>query len=375
MLETFQEIQKAYLSNFNASYKRYLYRHISFDEKLIGVYGAKGVGKTTLLLQYFQDVDIAQNQKLYLSVDSIELESIFKLVDEFSKTGGKLLILDNIHKYIGFKEELKEIYNKFDLQVIFATSSFGQVETLENDMKDKVRTYHLKGLSFREFCEQRSGEKLPSFHFEDILNNHVKIAVELLVKFDPSLYWNEYLEYGFYPFHLNTEYNNSLYLKEIVNKTLEVDISYTYGIELEQIIEFKKIIRLVYKSQLNNLKNNELKKLRGYIDYLNKENILNTSLDRDKFYLANSNLYYALHSSTSIQTIREAFFISQFEKNQINSIQNNSFLIDNIYNFEIIGNNKNLYSLNNTKHSFVVADNLEIGMDNKIPIWLFGFLY
>ncbi len=184
MLNVFQNRFYNLLKNLNATYKRYLFKKIDFSEKLIGIIGARGVGKTTLLLQYLKDNSLPLNKKLYISAEFLEYSSLrlFEFAEEFEKKGGNLLVIDEIHKYPNFEQELKLIYDTLNVQIIFTGSSAIKLEHSKGDLSRRSVIYKMNNLSFREFIELKTGKNFNSFKIEEILNNHIQIAIDIITK-------------------------------------------------------------------------------------------------------------------------------------------------------------------------------------------------
>ena len=163
MLKNLKEYQLNYLRVLNTNYKRYIHKIVNFDQKLIGIVGARGVGKTTFLLQYLRENSLPLSKKLYFSADAVEIDSLFDVAHTFYKEGGELLIIDEIHKYKNFEMELKKIYDMLELQVIFSGSSALKLDNSKGDLSRRAFLYHMKGLSFREFVELKTQKTLPLF--------------------------------------------------------------------------------------------------------------------------------------------------------------------------------------------------------------------
>ena len=394
MIDILRAYQQNYLNNLKTNYKRYIHNIVDFDDKLIGIIGARGVGKTTFLLQYLKESQIPFDKKLYFSADTIDVDTIFDIAYEFHKIGGKLLIIDEIHKSIDFEKDLKKIYDMLDLKVIFSGSSAIKLDNSKGDLSRRAIMYHMQGLSFREFCELKKGITLSSFSLDEILQNHINISLELLSLIKPYEYWNEYLQYGFYPFYFESKTNYSLRLKETIDTVIEVDIPYIFKIEYDKIINLKKLVRLICQSKPFQINIRELSSKIGttdyqtlykYLEYLKRGKILtilkplskgdNIFSKPDKLYLNNTNLHYAYCNNSETGTIREVFFSSQFEPQRLNSIKKGDFLVDEKYIFEIGGKGKKFKQIKDIENSFVVSDDIEIGNGNKIPLYLFGFLY
>ena len=394
MLDILRAYQQNYIDNLKTSYKRYIHKRVDFDDKLIGIIGARGVGKTIFLLQYLKESKIEYEKKLYFSADAIDVDTIFDIAYEFHKRGGKLLIIDEIHKYNDFEYDLKKIYDMLDLKVIFSGSSAIKLDYSKGDLSRRAILYHMHGLSFREFCELKNGITLPSYGLDEIFKNHINISSQLLSKFKPYEYWSEYLQYGFYPFYFESKSNYPLRLKETIDTVIEVDIPYIFKIEYDKIINLKKLVRLICQSKPFQINIKELSSKIGttdyqtlykYLEYLKRGKILNilkplakgdnVFSKPDKLYLCNTNLHYSYCNNSEMGTIREVFFSSQFEDARLHSIKKGDFLIDDKYIVEIGGKTKGFKQIKDIPDSYVVADDIEIGSGNKIPLWLFGFMY
>jgi len=391
-LDILREYQENYIRLYLTTYKRYIHKEVDFSVKLIGIIGARGVGKTTFLLQYLQENPLPIEKKLYFSADDLDIDSLFDIAYSFHKEGGELLIIDEIHKYRGFEKELKKIYDMLPLKVIFSGSSALQLNNAKGDLSRRAIIYDMKGLSFREFIEIKEGIKLPKFSIEEIFVNHTNIARELLKIVKPYAFWKEYLYFGFYPFYFEDKKGYKLRLKQTVNTVIEVDIPSIFPIEYDKIISLKKLVRLVCESPPFKINIKSLSQKMGikdyqtlyrYMEYLRKGRILsliraksrgdNIFVKPQKLYLNNTNLHYAYCNSVEIGTIREVFFISMNEDLEVAS--RGDFVVNNKYIVEIGGKNKGYKQIKDLKNSFIAVDDIEIGFGNKIPLWLFGFLY
>lgn len=394
MLQTLKDYQLNYLRVLKSSYKRYIHKEIDFSQKMIGLIGARGVGKTTFLLQYLQEHELPLSKKLYFSADAIDIDSLFEIAYTFSKEGGELLIIDEIHKYNNFEIELKKIYDMLELQVIFSGSSALRLDNAKGDLSRRAILYHMKGLSFREFIELKSSKELPTFRYENLFINHEEIAYKISSELKVFEYWQEYLKMGYYPFYFENEGSYLLRLQETINTVIEVDIPSIFPIDYDKIINLKKLVKFVCESKPFKINIKELSTKIGtsdyhtlykYMEYLKRGKILNllrakTKGDNiftkpDKLYLANTNLHYAYCQNVEIGTIREVFFMSMFDENILSVPPKGDFLINNKYLVEVGSKNKTFKQIKDIPNSFVVADDIEIGSGNKIPLWLFGFLY
>ena len=396
MLDEIRTYQRKIFKKNSFTYKRYFHDSIKFSKTMTGVVGARGVGKTTFLIQYLKALDLPFEQKLYLSADAITIPSLFEVAEDFSKEEGKVLVIDEIHKYKNFEIELKKIYDILDLQVIFSGSSALQIDHAKADLSRRAITHHVSGLSFREFLEMNLGIELAVYSLEDILNNHINIAYELLEQFNLRLQFREYLKSGYYPFYFEDKENYLLKLNETINTVIEVDIPSIFPIEYASVNNLKKLVRLIcasapYTPNMKELlaKTNMGENYKGLyrlLDYLHQAKVFNIVRAKsrgdniftkpEKIYLNNSNLHAAYCKVPEVGTVREVFFASMLkEQHDVAVPPKGDFLIDEKYTFEVGGKSKGFKQIKDMPNSYVVADDIEIGDGNKIPLWLFGFLY
>jgi predicted AAA+ superfamily ATPase len=396
MLDEIRAYQRKIFRKNSFSYRRYFHDSIKFSSPMTGIVGARGVGKTTFLIQYLKALELPFDQKLFFSADAITTPSLFEVAEDFAKEEGKILVIDEIHKYKNFEIELKKIYDILDLQVIFSGSSALQIDHTKADLSRRVITHHVLGLSFREFLEMNLGISLPVYTLDDILQNHVNIAYELLDSFTLRLQFREYLKQGYYPFYFEDKENYLLKLNETINTVIEVDIPSIFPIDYSNITNLKKLIRLVCASSPYTPNIKELlvkmdmgenyKGLYRLLDYLHQAKILNIIRAKskgdniftkpEKIYLNNSNLHTAYCRNAEIGTIREVFFASMLkQRHSVTIPKRGDFWVDDLYTFEVGGKNKGFKQIKDMPNSFVVADDIEIGSGAKIPLWLFGFLY
>jgi len=396
MLKNLLENSALYINLVQSPHKRYFYDEIDHTDKLIGVIGARGVGKTTYILNYLKNSSIPFSKKLYLSADNIGLSnsSLVEIAKEFSAKGGEILAIDEIHKYKNFEIELKQIYDMLPLKVIFSGSSAIELEHAKADLSRRAVIYRVNGLSFREFLEFKKDITLNSYSLEEILQEHSDIAFEIVSKVKPLEFWEEYLQYGYYPFYFENPKRYNIKLNETINTAIEVDIPSIFKIKYEYIINLKKLVKLICASEPFTLNIQELSNKIGidrdtlylYFEYLHRGKIFNVIRAKskgdnifskpDKVYLNNPNLNYSYCSQATIGMIRETTFTTFLKPHYELSIpKKGDFLVDEKYLFEIGGKNKSFKQIKDIPNSFVVADNIEIGFGNKIPLWLFGFLY
>jgi len=396
MLDELRDYQRIIFKKNNFTYKRYFHKTLNLDKKLVGIIGARGVGKTTYLIQYLKELDLPFSKKLYISADTITIPSLFEVANAFYKEEGEVLIIDEIHKYKNFEIELKKIYDILDLKVIFSGSSALKLDNAKADLSRRAIIYSVDGLSFREFVELSKDITLPFFTLEDILSNHTDIAYELLEKFNLTLLFREYLKSGYYPFYFEDKDDYLIKLNQTINTVIEVDIPSVFPIEYDSVQSLKKLVRLLCESHpyTPNIKEllikmdmkDNYKGLYRFLEYLNRAKIFTTLKPKtkgdniltkpDKIYLNNTNLHFAYCSNSNIGTLREVFVASMLQNaHSIEVAKKGDFLVDDTYTLEVGGKNKTYKQIKDIKNSFIVSDDIEIGSSNKIPLWLFGFLY
>ena len=397
MLEIlFKKQEYIYKKIENIEYKRYFFQEIDFAERLIGLIGARGIGKTTFLLQYLHSLDIAESKKLYFSVDSIITSNmkLFEIAEDFYNLGGKVLVIDEIHKYKDFEIELKEIYDFLDLKVIFSGSSAVVLEHKKADLSRRAIIYRLKGLSFREFLELRLENEFPSYSLDQIIQNHTTIARDITKKIKPLEHFKDYLKVGYYPFYFETKKSYCIKLEETINTVIESDLPIIFNIEPSNIHKLKQLTAYIcaakpYELNLTSLAQKigiNRKTLYQYIHYLSLGNIFSRLEAKGKgdsvfskpakLYLNNPNLNHCYCQEKEVGTIREEFFLNMLSLNhKLLYPKKGDFLIDEQYTFEIGGKDKSFKQIKDVPNSFVVADDIEVGFMNKIPLWVFGLLY
>ncbi|DAB32472.1 MAG TPA: AAA family ATPase [Sulfurospirillum sp. UBA11407] len=396
MIEQLQLLSNQILSQKVPDYKRFLFSEIDFNERLIGILGSRGVGKTTILLQYLHKV-YKDKKTLYIMADHpivVQL-GLFAIADEFQKKGGELLIIDEIHKIKSFEVDLKLIYDSFfGLNVVFTGSNAVAIDNAKADLSRRAIIYKLPVLSFREFLELETNEKFEALSLQDILTNHTLLATEILSKVKPFVYFEEYLKNGAYPFYTTSK---TSYIQKLLNASmqiLETDLPMIYTIDHDKINSLKKMMIMLCQSEPYDI---NISKLCGAVE-LNQRTLYKylwilqaAGLIRilgakssgvsiiskpEKLYLDNTNLFSIFCDSAKVGTIRETFFASSVSyKHKISYPKSGDFIIDEKYTFEIGGKDKNIKQIKYVEDAYIVADDIEIGINNKIPLWLFGFIY
>jgi len=371
---------------------------IDWTNRFIGIKGSRGVGKTTLILQHITQNYEANNKVLYVSLDDLFFSNnnLYDLANLFYKKGGELLAIDEVHRYSNWAIELKNIYDDMPkLKVIFTGSSLLHLQKAKADLSRRAVIYHMSGLSFREFLLFETNDDFQSYSFNDIIKNHTQIAMSIVEKIKPLSYFENYLKYGYYPFYNENLKSFNSKLLETILTVLEIDIPQFASIQTSNIIYLKKLLTIIsnsvpFKPNMNSLSERtgiSLNTMKTYLKLLKdadllqmlyvKEKGINSLNKPEKIYLDNTNLMHSIGDvNSNIGNIRETFFYNQVKyKHKLNSSDYADFLVDNEFIFEIEGKNKKQKQIKNSKNAYIVKDNIEIGSENIVPLWLFGFLY
>lgn len=392
------ELSNIQLQRTELNFFRSLYSKIEWQNRLIGIKGARGTGKTTMLLQYLKQSELSNSEKLYMSLDDIYFtnHSLVDVAKEFYLQGGKILALDEVHKYPNWSSDIKNLYDRYsDLKIIFTGSSIVDITKNEGDLSRRVIMYELKGLSFREYLALKENIQFETFTLEEILDENFEYSKYFSTKFKPYEYFDEYLKIGYYPFFLESQTTYYQRLKQLVRLVVELDMAEIKGLDIRQS---KKILQLLYiisqqvpfspnLSELGRKTNIHRNSLNEYLYYLEEARLLYllqpknysvASLQKpEKIYLNNTNLLYALsEEKPNAGTIREVFFYNQLAGlHQINQSKEADFLVDNIYTFEVGGKNKTTIQIKGIEHFWLVKDDIVQPVGKAVPLWLFGFLY
>jgi len=385
------------INNVPTKFVRYLYEEIKTDNRLSSVLGARGTGKTTLLLQLAKNIQ-KNKQVLYIALDDLFFtnNTLYSLAENFNKLGGEYLFLDEVHKYPNWSRELKLIYDDFeDLNVIFTSSSILDIYKGESDLSRRAIKYNLKEMSFREYLLLYENIKLPTLTLNEIISNHSEISLELTKKIKPLKYYQDYIKVGAYPYYKDNVEQYYQQVLNTINLILDIDLHTIENIDYNNIAKIKRLLYILstnvpftpnikkLSEKINLHRNNLVQALQllekaELIKTLIKTNKSVSYLSKpDKIWLHNTTLSYVLSSNEiNIGNIRETYFLQHISvKHQISLPEKADFLVDNKYIFEIGGKNKTQKQIKNIKNSFVVKDDIETGVFNIIPLWLFGLLY
>ncbi len=387
------------LKSVDLTFKRYLWNEINWQNRLIAITGARGVGKTTLLLQYIKET-FADNieEVLYVSVDNLYFSrtTLSDFADKFVKSGGKFLFLDEVHKYPNWSVEIKNIYDFYpELSIVFTGSSALDILKGKADLSRRVLIYKMNGLSFREFLEFKHHISFPVYSLKNITENAANLCSTINESIKPIKYFEEYIKTGYYPFFIEDEKNYYQRIEQTINQVIETDLLTIEHIDFVAINNLRKLLAVI--AEVVPFKPNVVKlsaqiginrdTFVKYLHWLARAElflILETDtfgiskLNKpEKVYLNNTNLVFALTQTTpNIGTLRETFFYNQLRvKHNVRYTEKGDFLIDNNMVFEIGGKNKTNKQIAGIENAYIAADNIEYAYKNTIPVWLFGFLY
>jgi predicted AAA+ superfamily ATPase len=378
------------LQRTTTDFKRYLYNGVAWESRMIGIIGARGVGKTTMILQHIKE-NLDSKKALYVSADDMYFgeNRLFDLADDFYKNAGEYLFIDEIHKYNDWSRELKNIYDSFpSLKVVFTGSSVLDILKGSADLSRRAIIYILLGLSFREYLKLYHNYETKVYTLEQILSNEVKLENIQ----HPLPLFNDYLKRGYYPFGIENELN--LRLGQIIVQTLESDIPQYANLNVGTSRKLKRLLSIIAEnvpfkpnfSKIAALIGVSRNSLDDYFSYMEKAGLIAQLRDEaggirglgklDKVYLDNSNIIFNLvGEKLNIGNLRETFFFNQMSvKNDVISSKNADFKIEE-YTIEVGGKNKQQKQIEKNSKSFVVKDEIEYGYLNVIPLWAFGMNY
>lgn len=391
-METLYDSFRIMLDLTPMKYIRSFHDKINWNNRLIGLMGQKGVGKSTLLLQHIKKFNNI-NETLYVQADEIYFagHSLYELALDFFKRGGKHLYIDEIHKYDRWSTEIKMIYDKLPLlNVVYSGSSLLALKKGNSaDLSRRTIEYTMPGLSLREYLNIANDWNLQPSDLGEILKGNVDFPYG---EHRPLKYYDEYCRKGYYPFFKEDDFN--LRLKQAINETVEHDIPNYAGMAVASAIKLKKLMYVIansvpFKPNYSKL-SRELEisrnQLPDYISYIESSGIFNSLKEKgssdailqkiEKLYLNNSNIAYAISGSNPDKgNIRETMFLTWMRENHnVTSSKISDFEIDGV-TFEVGGKNKTGKQVKEADVAFLVKDDIEYAFGNSIPIWMFGFVY
>jgi len=397
-VEKLKELSQRRVLGVKSIFRRYLYDKINWNDRFIGIVGARGVGKTTLLLQRLKELD--SHESLFVSLDTLYF-SDNKLIDfaeAFYRQGGRNLFLDEVHKYQNWSQELKNIYDFIPgLKIVFTSSSALEIYKGQFDLSRRVISYVLQGLSFREFLELKHGLKVPELKLKAILEDKAIHTNDLLESFRPYKYLGDYLNSGYYPFFMEGDETYHRKLLNAINLVLESDLPAANHIDYYAVNKLKKMLYIISRivpytpnvSELARQTGTTRDTLLKYLSLLHNAHLLrwlssdtfgiNFLNKPDKIYLENTNIASALnfeHQTMEKGHLRETFVLNQLSvKHQVTYPKEGDFLVDGRYLLEAGGHSKTLKQIQGKPDAFIVSDEIEYRAGQKVPLWLFGLLY
>lgn len=374
-------------------------RRIDWSDRLIGIMGARGTGKTTLLLQRLKEQHGMSGDGVYITLDDLYFSgnSFIGFAEAFRQSGGKALYIDEVHKYPDWAREIKNLYDTWkDLHIVFTGSSVTDILRQHADLSRRVVRYELPGLSFREYLAFGKIMDQSPLELGEIFRNHAALSAELTRSFQPLKHLRDYLQFGYYPFFAENRKTYHIRLEQVVKMIIETDLRYIEGFDGSNI---RKVYQLLYILATNvpfkpNISALSAKTgihrntLVQYLQHLERARLVNllhpagnsisTLQKPGKIYLENTNLQFALSpSSVNPGTLRETFLLNQLLSagHAVGVPAEGDFRINEEFTVEVGGKDKTAGQLGNRKKAYVVADDIETGVLNKIPLWLFGFMY
>ena len=396
-MDILYEFQENLLRPVKNDFRRYLHGQINWKQRMIGIKGPRGAGKTTLLLQHLKyDLGLPSNA-LYISADHTWFynHTLLDTANDWYKQGGEILFIDEVHKYPNWSIELKNIYDGLPgMQVIFSASSALDIYRGEADLSRRVISYSLAGLSFREFLLFTNKIGFETVKIEDIIRDHQNMSREITAGFRPLPAFKKYLQIGYLPMIAEGEDSYLLKLNQVINAVVDADLSYIATYNTGTATKVKKLLGVIAESvpfkpniaALARKLDLSRDSVYQYIYQLRDAKLLNTlntdgkgvsALQKpDKIFLENTNLAFALKDKPDIGNIRETFVLNQLlnSRLEVSSPSEGDFKVNEL-TIEVGGKNKRTSQVKHLDHYIIAADDIEIGNGNKVPLWLFGFLY
>ncbi len=399
-METLFEKQNAMLRTTSMDIIRDFMKSVNWDAPMLCIRGARGVGKSTLIRQYIKmNYPEGSEEVLYCSLDWVYFSqhSILEVAEKFYKQGGKLLILDEAHKYEHWSQEIKEISEVYpDLKIIISGSSLLKLLDGDADLSRRCRGYNMPGLSYREFLAFYKGILFPAYSLEDIINNAKSIAAEITNRCRPLQYFQEFMKYGYYPFYLSNPTDYYFLIEQTINYIIDVELPQQRNINPSNCRKIKALLNIMAQqvpfevdiAKLATTTNLQRNTVIEYLNHMSDAKLINllysdiNSIKKmqkpDKIYLENPNLIYTLATQpVKIGTVRECYTINQLSNHHTIEYgkNNGDFKIDGKWLFEVGGANKSYKQIANIPNSYILADDIETPIGNKIPLWLIGFTY
>ncbi len=402
-LQRLIELQTELAEKLPYTKKRYLFTQIDWTQKGLAITGARGVGKTTLLLQHYKDAYNDPKKCLYVVGDDIDVVNLklIEIADTFYKSGGKCLIIDEVHKYPNWSQELKNIYDRYpDLQLIVSGSSTLEINKGKYDLSRRVVSYYLHGLSFREFISFQVDKEFEVASLQDVVKNHVELSIKIKKELGDNKIlglFSKYLTYGYFPYYQEGTDTFNSKLVNSLNKVMYEDIPVSFGLKVASVPSLQKLVALVagikpFMVDITRIASSvgiSREYVSLYIDYLEKAGVLlglrsalygHASVRKpEKLYINNTNLYLAINNvdinQENVGMLREVFVANQLiSTHNVTSPGESDFEADKL-TFEVGGKSKLNKLGNYTESTYFLIDDIENGNNNIIPLYLLGFLY
>lgn len=377
---------------------RSLMGDIHWENRLIAIRGAKGVGKTTLMLQYLKLHGCDFKTSLYVSLDNsyFTQHTLEDFVEEFYMKGGKHLFVDEVHKYPTWSKELKNIYDEYpDMKIVFSGSSLLHILSGDADLSRRCIPYDLIGLSFREYLMLQHGFSFDKISLKELLGDPNALCQKVNEVCRPLAYFREYLEAGYYPYFLEGKDEYSIRVENVINFILEVELPALCGVDVSNVRKLKSLLTIIASNlplqldmtKLSSMASMSRTTLLAYLKYLSDAKLLNLLYSSeenmkklqkpDKIFLENTNLMDTLClKETNIGNMRETFLVGQLKyQHRVEYARRGDVLIDGTYTIEIGGRSKEAKQIAGVSDAFIASDDIEYAYGNKIPLWAFGFLY
>jgi predicted AAA+ superfamily ATPase len=397
-MEAFFDIHANLVEHVNAPVRRALMDEIDWSSRMIGIKGTRGVGKTTFLLEYAKEnFDAREHRCLYINMNNFYFQGrgIADFAGDFYRQGGRVLLIDQVFKHPNWSRELRRCYDEYpNLKIVFTGSSVMRLKEENPELNGIVSSYNLRGFSFREYLNWRTGNKFPIFSLEDMLEHHEELVRGVLSRTNPLFYFPEYLKHGFYPFFMEKR-NFSENLVKTMNMMIEVDILLIKQIELKYLPKLKKLLYLLAMegtgapnvSQLADDVQTSRATVMNYIKYLADARLINMVYKVGESFpkkpmrilMHNPNLMYAFYPIPArTEDVLVSFFLNTLWKDHVLNVQRsgrkltNTFLVDDQWKFKVSG-----WTTKSSRSAdvFYAQDGIEMGHGKLMPLWLLGFLY
>ncbi len=367
---------------------------------MLAIRGQKGVGKTTMMLQYIkQHYHPNDLSVLYCSLDGSYFanHSLLDFVDQFYKNGGKHLFLDEVHKYPNWAKEVKEIYDSYPMvRVVLSGSSLLDMTVGDADLSRRCINHDVQGLSFREFLQFYKGINLPAQSLQNLLGDPVPLCKKINEQCRPLQFFHEYLKFGYYPYYIKNRIDYYSAIEQVTYQIVDDELPRICGVEVTNTRKIKALLGILASAEpfevdikkMASLASLKRETIIAYLNYMQRAKLINLlycdsknvkKLQKpDKIYIENSNLLHTLASEIiKVGTIRETFAVNQLTHSHLVEYkkQNGDFFVDGKYTFEIGGQSKNFAQIANVDNSYILADDIEMPIGKKLPLWIIGFLY